>query len=171
FIQHETAHALGVKHEQTRLDKNNYIVVNMSNVKAGMEGNFDKAIDEKTFDLPYDYGSPMQYHRTSFPKNGLPTMLPVNGLYGRTMRQKLSLSFNDFKYLNLRYCSTICPTTKECFMGGYQDPHKCDYCKYPNGYIGTTCFTKVLNATLCGTQQFTATGTTQTLTITGVKNC
>uniref|UniRef100_A0A0N4ZGX9 Zinc metalloproteinase n=1 Tax=Parastrongyloides trichosuri TaxID=131310 RepID=A0A0N4ZGX9_PARTI len=171
IIQHEVCHALGIKHEQIRMDRDQYVKINTTNILAGQEHNFVIVTSELNYSIPYDYGSAMQYRRNAFTSNGSPTMLPTNGLFGRTMGQREKLSFNDFKYLNLKYCSTICPTAKECFMGGYQDPHKCGYCKCPYGYIGTACLTKVLNATLCGTQQFTATTTNQTLTITGEKDC
>uniref|UniRef100_A0A0N4ZAM3 Zinc metalloproteinase n=1 Tax=Parastrongyloides trichosuri TaxID=131310 RepID=A0A0N4ZAM3_PARTI len=171
IVQHETAHVLGLEHEQTRMDRDQYLIVNLTNGMLTAPSQINKLTNERTFGVPYDYGSNMQYHRLAYSANGLPTMLPINGLYGRTLGSGTKLSFNDIKLINARYCSTVCPTAKECFMGGYQDPNKCGYCKCPDGYIGTACLTKVLNATVCGTQQFTATTTTQTLSISGAKDC
>lgn len=74
---HEMLHSLGVWHEQSRPDRNNYITVNMANVTPGMENQFAMATTTavKTYGQ-YDYASVMHYKGTAFSKNGQPTMVP-----------------------------------------------------------------------------------------------
>ncbi|XP_018027935.1 astacin-like metalloprotease toxin 5 [Hyalella azteca] len=57
---HEIGHALGMKHEQARSDRDDNIIVYMANIKPGMEHNYDKA-PTINFEVPYDYYSLMQY--------------------------------------------------------------------------------------------------------------
>ncbi|KAM9494297.1 high choriolytic enzyme 1-like [Clarias gariepinus] len=75
-VQHELLHALGFNHEQTRSDRDSYIRVVWENIIDNMKYNFDK-INTLNQGTPYDYNSVMQYHRTAFSKNGLPTMEPI----------------------------------------------------------------------------------------------
>ena len=42
---HEMMHALGYYHEQSRSDRDQYVTINLSNVRSGMEHNFDKRTD------------------------------------------------------------------------------------------------------------------------------
>ncbi|XP_036440042.1 low choriolytic enzyme-like [Colossoma macropomum] len=75
-VQHELLHALGFNHEQTRSDRDNHIRVVWENIIENMKHNFNK-INTLNQGTPYDYNSVMQYHRTAFSKNGLPTMVPI----------------------------------------------------------------------------------------------
>ncbi|XP_046720552.1 high choriolytic enzyme 1-like isoform X2 [Silurus meridionalis] len=75
-VQHELLHALGFNHEQTRSDRDSYIRVAWENIIEGKEHNFNKKATLNQ-DTSYDYNSVMQYHKTAFSKNGLPTMIPI----------------------------------------------------------------------------------------------
>uniref|UniRef100_A0A4W4GKI3 Metalloendopeptidase n=1 Tax=Electrophorus electricus TaxID=8005 RepID=A0A4W4GKI3_ELEEL len=75
-VQHELLHALGFNHEQTRSDRDNHILVVWENIIDNMKHNFNK-IATLNQETPYDYNSVMQYHKTAFSKNGLPTMVPI----------------------------------------------------------------------------------------------
>ncbi|MCI4378936.1 hypothetical protein PGIGA_G00221990 [Pangasianodon gigas] len=100
-VQHELLHALGFNHEQTRSDRDSYIRVAWENIQTGMESNFNK-IATLNQGTPYDYNSVMQYHRTAFSKNGLPTMIPIpdpNVSFG----QATQMSQNDITRLNRLY--------------------------------------------------------------------
>ncbi|XP_053479691.1 low choriolytic enzyme [Ictalurus furcatus] len=100
-VQHELLHALGFNHEQTRSDRDSYIRVGWENIQSGMEHNFNK-IATLNQGTPYDYNSVMQYHRTAFSKNGLPTMIPIpnaNVSFG----QATQMSQNDIARLNRLY--------------------------------------------------------------------
>lgn len=75
IICHELAHALGVSHEQSRSDRDTYVTINLANIQAGQEHNFDKYADT-TNTTPYDFDSVMHYSRYSFSSNGQPTITP-----------------------------------------------------------------------------------------------
>uniref|UniRef100_A0A673WAE4 Metalloendopeptidase n=1 Tax=Salmo trutta TaxID=8032 RepID=A0A673WAE4_SALTR len=57
---HELMHALGLHHEHTRPDRDQYITIQWDNVVPGKENNF-KVKKGDTQDLPYDYDSIMHY--------------------------------------------------------------------------------------------------------------
>jgi len=56
-------HALGMKHEMARCDRDNYVEIFLANVMSGFENNFDKECGPEYTDLgnTYDFGSLMQY--------------------------------------------------------------------------------------------------------------
>ncbi len=62
-MTHEIGHALGLYHEQSRPDRNNYVTVVTSNIDPTSLFNFNM-IDTaliSTYNIPYDYGSVMHY--------------------------------------------------------------------------------------------------------------
>ncbi|MGN6420783.1 MAG: M12 family metallopeptidase [Pseudobacter sp.] len=63
-VLHELLHALGLWHEQSRADRNDYVEVNMSNVKPGFKHNFQ--IEPGVAIGPYDYNSIMHYDANAF---------------------------------------------------------------------------------------------------------
>ncbi len=69
-IQHETLHAIGFWHEQSRKDRNSYVSINYDNIINGYEHNFDIQQDsiEGGLGSPYDYSSVMHYFATAFGK-------------------------------------------------------------------------------------------------------
>lgn len=65
-IMHEFLHALGFYHEQSRGDRDEFVLVNFTNIEPGYENNFEKLQENVTIDhlgTPYDYGSVMHYPR------------------------------------------------------------------------------------------------------------
>ena len=63
---HETGHALGLHHVQTREDRDDHVTIMFDNIDAGKEGNFDK-LSEYNYpwhDIPYNYASVMHYGRS-----------------------------------------------------------------------------------------------------------
>uniref|UniRef100_A0A0N5CA43 Metalloendopeptidase n=1 Tax=Strongyloides papillosus TaxID=174720 RepID=A0A0N5CA43_STREA len=70
IIQHETAHALGVYHEQSRPDRCLYVSIKTENIIAGKESNFAGSIPGyvNEYGIPYDFGSVMHYGRFAFQK-------------------------------------------------------------------------------------------------------
>ncbi|MET7257125.1 M12 family metallopeptidase [Dyadobacter fermentans] len=67
IIMHEIGHAIGLRHEQTRPDRNQFIVYNPQNVQPGKEHNFK--IYDDTFGLgPFDFNSIMLYSSFDFAK-------------------------------------------------------------------------------------------------------
>ncbi|CEG06160.1 Astacin-like metalloendopeptidase [Strongyloides ratti] len=174
IIQHETSHALGLHHEQTRPNRDAYVSINTENIISGMESNFFKSASDSvnSFGVPYDYGSVMHYGRFDFSKNGNETIVSKVKYLDKTMGQHVHLSFNDIKLINYRYCSSICTNKISCFNGGYQNPNNCLICKCPSGFTGKSCLEMVKNIdTKCGNNLLTATSTKKTLSVTGVADC
>lgn len=99
---HELLHSLGVWHEQSRKDRNKFIVVHLDNVKAGKEHNFEIQSDQKTWG-PYDFASIMHYSAKAFSKNGSRTITRVNGGSTDEMGQRNGMSAYDVEGLQSLY--------------------------------------------------------------------
>ncbi|XP_058061249.1 low choriolytic enzyme-like [Anopheles bellator] len=65
-IQHELLHVLGLFHEHTRPDRDDYVEIFWDNIAPDERHNFYKGSWDymETFGLPYDYGSLMHYPGT-----------------------------------------------------------------------------------------------------------
>lgn len=65
---HEIMHALGIFHEQSRSDRNDFVSINFANVQQGFENNFNQA--QFGTDIgAYDFGSIMHYGLRDFAIN------------------------------------------------------------------------------------------------------
>jgi hypothetical protein len=77
---HEIGHTVGLWHEQSRNDWDNYIAIKTENIATGYESNFMSYGNQgyDGFDLygtnGLDFGSVMMYGPYDFSKNGLPTI-------------------------------------------------------------------------------------------------
>ncbi|KAI3387439.1 hypothetical protein SNEBB_004345 [Seison nebaliae] len=82
-IQHETMHAMGFRHEQSRPDRDNYVKIHWENIKTGKEHNFNKysTYSTKTYGLAYGFDSIMHYFASAFSKNGLSTITRTDNGY------------------------------------------------------------------------------------------
>jgi len=78
-IEHEIGHTVGLFHEQSRTDRDNFVRVNTGNIQAGREGNFDTYGISGAVGLdfgPYDISSLMHYGSFTFAANGrIPTLV------------------------------------------------------------------------------------------------
>lgn len=71
---HELGHAIGLLHEQSKENRNNFVVVHSENIEDGKGHNFARQeVNCAQFDN-FDWGSIMLYNSYAFTKNGLPTM-------------------------------------------------------------------------------------------------
>ena len=101
-IAHEFLHALGVKHEHTKLSRDNYLNIHTENIQSGSEHNFSKASSNfKDWTAGMDYGSIMMYGPKFFSKNGQPTISRKDGQSYSSQRN--GLSNDDVTGINLMY--------------------------------------------------------------------
>lgn len=64
---HEFMHALGIFHEQSRADRDDFVTVHWENIEEGYENNFEKqSLENTTYAFEYDYESVMHYGRDYF---------------------------------------------------------------------------------------------------------
>ena len=91
---HEIGHALGLLHEHTRPDRDNFVNVVWSNITPGKEHNFEVLSDG----LPlgdYDYNSIMHYGERFFSASGAPTLRPLNNASSIVIGQRDAASTGD----------------------------------------------------------------------------
>lgn len=111
-VAHEIAHALGFYHEQSRPDRDDYVVIKWENIRAGVESNFQKYTRSQIDSLgtPYDYDSVMHYGEKAFSKNNRPTIVVKQ--QGKKIGQRSGLSSIDAEQARLLYqCSPVKETT------------------------------------------------------------
>ncbi|ODM99660.1 Meprin A subunit beta [Orchesella cincta] len=78
-VMHEMIHALGLDHEQSRPDRDDYVDILWDNIDFGEEYNFQMVNKSKTFGVPYNTNSIMHYDSDAFSWNGKPTILTKDG--------------------------------------------------------------------------------------------
>ena len=105
-IVHEIGHAVGLLHEQQRLDRDSYVTINYANVKPAYKYAFDKYITagaqvDGTDAGVYDYASIMHYGANDFSINSLPTIVPKQS--GVTIGQRAGLSVGDIQAVSSLY--------------------------------------------------------------------
>jgi len=75
IMAHELGHALGLWHEQSRSDRDDYVIINTNNITSGQGYNFDKhdsadVCPKQAYNLPgvetYDFDSVMHYGQCAF---------------------------------------------------------------------------------------------------------
>ncbi|MDO5969122.1 M12 family metallopeptidase, partial [Flavivirga aquimarina] len=115
---HEIGHALGLWHEQSRSDQDEYITVHYDNITSGYEHNFrtyiERGTDGKEYTEVFDFGSIMMYPPYAFSKNGEPTITTKDGSANYPY-QRDGLSNNDIIGISKMYppiTGVILPTIK-----------------------------------------------------------
>ncbi len=104
---HEIGHAVGLWHEQSRADRNQYVTINFQNIESGKEFNFrtyvEQGRDGDEYTSTLDFGSIMMYGAYSFSKNGQPTITKKDGSTYSVQRN--ALSAGDLQGINQMYPS------------------------------------------------------------------
>jgi hypothetical protein len=99
---HEIGHVLGLWHEQSREDRDQYVKINWQNINPQARHNFDQQITDGDDIGPYDYGSIMHYPATAFSINGQPTIIRLKPGPER-MGQRDGLSNGDIAAVKQMY--------------------------------------------------------------------
>lgn len=87
---HEIGHVVGLWHEQSREDRNQFITINFRRVQQGALHNFNQHITDGDDIGDYDYGSIMHYPRTAFTSDGEDTIVPLDPKAQIGQREALS---------------------------------------------------------------------------------
>uniref|UniRef100_A0A0N5A2X6 Metalloendopeptidase n=1 Tax=Parastrongyloides trichosuri TaxID=131310 RepID=A0A0N5A2X6_PARTI len=174
-IQHETMHALGVRHEMSRPDRDEYIEVLSQNIFPFVMNNFksDPVDKAETYGFKYDFGSIMHYSKTAGSMNdGLAVKAKIDH-YINTPGQQVEIGFNDVKLLNYYYCNYTCKgVSTNCYYGGYPDPHNCNKCKCPRFFEGNDCSKVIPSDNSCGNTFFyVKKGQKEKIVLNGIKTC
>lgn len=118
-IVHEIGHASGLYHEQSRIDRDNFVTINFDNIEAGKEHNFEAYTAAAGTDVgAYDYGSIMHYGAYAFSDNGQPTITTPNG---EAIGQRNNLSAGDINAINFMHpntCSANCSSSGNTNLSG-----------------------------------------------------
>ncbi len=101
---HEIGHALGLWHEQSREDRDQYIRIAWEIIMPGMEHNFNQHVTDGDDIGGYDYDSIMHYPATAFSATGQPTIVPLGG---QPIGQRQGMSAGDIAAIAALYPSTI----------------------------------------------------------------
>ena len=123
-VVHETMHALGFYHEQSRDDRDSFVTVNFANIQSPHEHNFEKynqswyhwLFPEAQNVGAYDYGSIMHYGADAFGKpdgSGGRKITITPKKSAAVIGQRAALSAGDIKSINTLYAARTggCPST------------------------------------------------------------
>jgi len=150
-IIHEIGHSIGLFHEQSRPDRDNYVTILKQNIIPRAVFNFNKftttTIDSRG--TPYDYDSVMHYGSYYFSANRQLTIKTKNSADQSRIGNRSGFSVTDKKQINLMYCKggsggngggggSVC-TEKDYNRSCPQWKHLCGKHSYVIKYCKKTC--------------------------------
>jgi len=104
---HEIGHAVGLLHEHTRADRDQYIEVRWENIQQDKAFNFELNASGSVDLGDYDYNSVMHYGDYFFSSNGEPTMRAINAGPDDVLGQRKSVSEGDLRAVNALYATDL----------------------------------------------------------------
>merc|ERR1711974_112288 len=103
-IIHTFGHALGLHHEQSRPDRDQYVEILLNNIRPLNAYNFDKHFSYNVNSVPYDGRSIMHYRHREYSKNSLTTIrLKIPGLPDEELGSSDKFTDLDIAKLKLLY--------------------------------------------------------------------
>ncbi|OWA52334.1 putative Acidic mammalian chitinase [Hypsibius exemplaris] len=154
IAQHELMHTLGFFHEQSRMDRDNYVDINWNNIMPEAQSQF--IIQNSTaFDEPYDFDSVLHYGMFDFAiDRSIWTIKPKEKYKDKQIGQRIGLSPTDIRKINKMYkCPprAITPSSPGPSDPQFDSPHRgCYYSLAGESRRGLGKFTvSDVDATLC----------------------
>lgn len=95
-VVHEIGHALGLDHEQNRLDRDRHVIVHWDRIQEDSKHNFAKQDDEYIDVGPYDFDSTMHYGSTLFARKLAGDKWSTTGWTGATFYEVGGKTFGLF---------------------------------------------------------------------------
>ncbi|TKR82339.1 hypothetical protein L596_016079 [Steinernema carpocapsae] len=140
---HEMGHALGLFHEHARVDRDDWMWVDLSNVLPQYKAQYNKksTCESYNYGVRYDYRSMMHYkHKLWAANSSKPVMVAYDPNYQQAIGASNIPVFSDIVILNKMYnCYDKCiKTGNPCKNGGYPNPNNCR-CECPSGFSGEKC--------------------------------
>ena len=105
-VMHEIGHVLGLEHEHTRPDRDQYITIHWDNITPDKQHNFDTAPVGSRLPGAYDYASIMHYGTHNFSGNGRATISSADGVT-RITGQRTAPSDGDIAAIASLYGSDL----------------------------------------------------------------
>ena len=100
-IVHELGHTLGMKHEQSRTDRETYVTINTLSIDPEFIGNFNIVWNSDAYPIGehgvYDFGSIMHYWRAYFSIDGQDTII-VNEPWNAEWQMKIGTATEPSKF-------------------------------------------------------------------------
>uniref|UniRef100_A0A0N4ZJU7 Metalloendopeptidase n=1 Tax=Parastrongyloides trichosuri TaxID=131310 RepID=A0A0N4ZJU7_PARTI len=176
ILAHEIAHALGLRHEHQRFDRDEYITIDSSLISNDYKDDIMKKDNDSQYafyNITYDYGSIMHYPSKSSMSNEKQYIFVNDSkLYEKMIGQRHRLSFNDFKTLNHYYCLHKCyGIENKCKNGGYPYWNNCTRCVCPKEYTGAECSIPKNRSEKCNLTIYNANNTKVSFQSSGKRRC
>ncbi|XP_052442202.1 meprin A subunit beta isoform X12 [Carassius gibelio] len=124
-VEHEFLHALGFWHEQSRSDRDDYVIIVWDQIQKRYKNNFNlhNETESSSLGVPYDYGSVMHYNKKSFSIGSKPTIVTKIPKFLDVIGQRMEFSDSDLLKLNRLYnCTTASIFLDSC---QFEEPNIC----------------------------------------------
>ncbi|XP_057291911.1 hatching enzyme 1.2-like [Hydractinia symbiolongicarpus] len=111
IVMHEIGHSIGIYHEQSRPDRDDFVRILWNNIPRANAFNFNKqkASNINSLGTPYDFRSMMHYSSGAF-GGGRRTIEAKDRANQNLMGQRNGFSAIDVKQINLMYCGGSGPS-------------------------------------------------------------